>query len=659
MTFLTPVTGAILAAALIPPLLLLYFLKLRRRSAPIASTFLWQQAVEDLHANAPFQRLRRNLLLLLQLLALLLLAMSIMQPQIEAFRRSGGRSVIMIDNSASMNAVNADGVSRLEEAKKQARDQIEAVYGGGLFRNRAGETMILSFSDQAQVAASFSRSKQELLNAIDRIRPTHGPTRLDDALKLARAYTTTTVDADGEAVEGGEAPTLELFSDGRISDLASRVLRNETLIYHPIGEEEADNVAIGTIAVERPYDQPTSVAVFSSVLNFNEQDVSVDVELRVDDRVMAVEEVDVAAASRDDRTGELVAGRSNVLFTPFEQPRGALIEVISLRDDDLPADDAGRLVVAPPRRLAIGLVAPQSFLIRTVLEGLPLERIEILSAAQYERALEEGGLDRYDVIVFDNFETDQLAPGRYLTFGPTPPLEGLNEFGSDESQVVINAREDHPALRFVQLDRLYVADSWLLQPDEAVDTLVEGNRGPLMIEASNGQVHLLHLSFDPLESNWPYQRSFVTFMFNAIDYLGHLNAGISARGFSIGDALTTRLPEQAENIMLEMPDGATEPLLPSDPTKLSWGPIRLSGVYTLRWDEPGAAEEGIQHFAVNLDAAAEGNIAIAPEIVIGQDRVEGVAGRSLASWPLWPWAIGLSLVVLMLEWWVYHRRTYI
>jgi PAS domain-containing protein len=671
VNWLTPVTGAILAAVLIPPLILLYFLKLRRRPQPIACTLLWKRTIEDLHANAPFQRLRRSLLLFLQLLALLLLVFSVMQPQIEASRPKGGKVVLLIDNSASMTATDTEtGETRLAEAKRRAKARLEAIYGGGWLSGSAGETMIVAFSDRAEPASGFSGSKQELLAAVDRIRPTHAQTRIADALKLARAYTSNPVDpSTGEARPVGELPELEVFTDGRIDDITEQVIRRRLdapedsgLTYHRIGTQDADNVAISAIECKRPYDRPTTVEVFVALLNFNREAVSCDVQLSVDLNARAVEEVTIPPAKIDPNTAALLPGRNNIVFTPFEQPRGAVVEVANLREDDLAADNVVRVVVPPPKRLTVGLVAPKSFLIRSVLEGMSLERLEILTAGQYERLAGAGGLDAYDVIVFDDYAppTPQLMPpGRYLTFGATPPIEGLNEYSRNQAQIVLNARMEHPALRFVTLDQLFIADCNLVQPAEDIEILAEGTQAPIILGVSRGAMQVIHVTFDPLESNWPFQRSFVTFVFNAVDYLGNIGEGVTERGFAVGEALTTRLPASATNIELRLPDDTIEMPSPSDPTMLSWGPIRLTGLYLLSWDEEGSDERQSRVFAVNLLSESEGRLDAADDLSVGQETVAAAAGDARGYTPLWPYAIVFCLIVLTFEWWVYHRKAYL
>src|SRR5947209_11581521 len=103
-SFINPWTGLIAAGLSISALLILYFLKLRRREMPVSSTLLWKKAIQDLQVNAPFQKLRRNLLLLLQLLLLVLLTLALSRPVANFTPGAGKITVILIDRSASMSA---------------------------------------------------------------------------------------------------------------------------------------------------------------------------------------------------------------------------------------------------------------------------------------------------------------------------------------------------------------------------------------------------------------------------------------------------------------------------------------------------------------------------------------------------------------------------
>lgn len=660
MNWLTPLAGATLAALVIPPLILLYFLKLRRRTQPISCTILWKRAIEDLRANAPFQKLRKSLLLLLQLIALILLALAIMQPQLQAGARRGGNTVILIDNSASMTATDIEGTTRLDDAKRRAKERIEQLYGGGIFGSSAGETMVIAFSDQAQIICRFTDSKPQLLTAIDRIQPTHGLSLIGDALNFARAYTTI---VNPEAGLVSHDTTLELYSDGKLADLSDQVLRGEKLVYYAIGKENADNVAITAISIERPYDRPNAVEVFASLVNFNTDAVVCDLQLSVDGLVRAIEEVSINAAAPDPVTGEIVPERSNVVFTPFEQPRGAVIEIANLREDDLAADNVARLVVPPPKLLKIALVEPVGTVIKIVLEGMTtIASIETIDTDQFEQVAADEGVDNYDVVIFGNYAPPQgsMPPGRYLSFGEVPPLKGLNKFGEGGSAIILDTKDEHPIFRFVNLDKLYFSKSQLIQPDDDVQVLAETVDGPVIVAISRGSMQAIHVCIDPLDSNWPYLRSWVTFVVNAVEYLGNSGDALAVKGFSAGQALTARLPASATAIVLHEPDDSTHQLQPQDPTQLSWGPIRLAGVYGLDWSEPTKSDKQHRLFAVNLLNELEGDIRPAKEIFANEQGNVTIAGSGSSHYtPLWPWAIGVCLTVLMLEWWVYHRKAYI
>ena len=115
MQFLTPLAFALAALAI--PILLLYMLKLRRRQTQVSSTLLWEQLLRDRQANAPWQKLKRNLLLFLQLLILAALVFALARPALQTKVVASGSVIVLLDASASMNATDVTP-SRFEEARK-------------------------------------------------------------------------------------------------------------------------------------------------------------------------------------------------------------------------------------------------------------------------------------------------------------------------------------------------------------------------------------------------------------------------------------------------------------------------------------------------------------------------------------------------------------
>src|SRR3954451_9910477 len=159
--FLSPLAAMVAAGIAVPSLLILYFLKLRRREMAVSSTLLWKKAIQDLQVNAPFQKLRRNLLLMLQLALLLALCLALSRPVSNYKPGAGKTSVILVDRSASMSAKDSDkGKSmRLDEAKRRAKELVDSM-------GRNAQAMLIAYDDQAEVVQRFTSDTAALRTAI-------------------------------------------------------------------------------------------------------------------------------------------------------------------------------------------------------------------------------------------------------------------------------------------------------------------------------------------------------------------------------------------------------------------------------------------------------------------------------------------------------------
>src|ERR1051326_4583624 len=97
-------TFALALGVTLPIVVIFYLLKVRRHDEEVSSTFLWNDLIRDLAAHEPLQRLKWNVLLLLQLIALAVLTIALARPFNEQTGEKPVHAVLLLDGSASMQA---------------------------------------------------------------------------------------------------------------------------------------------------------------------------------------------------------------------------------------------------------------------------------------------------------------------------------------------------------------------------------------------------------------------------------------------------------------------------------------------------------------------------------------------------------------------------
>ena len=283
MSFLSPV-AAFFALAL-PVVVIFYLLKRRRVVKLVSSTLLWQRFLAETQASAPFQKLRHNWLLLLQLLLLALIVLALMRPFLHDRARDSRLRVLVLDGSASMQATDVRP-SRFEQARSEALKWVNGL--------KDGEQMMILFAGAGtEVKQSPTGDRAALRRALESCRPTDAPTRLADALKTAGAFT---FEKRGEeTVTSGE---IHLFSDGAAPDLDEVANQNLPLVYHRIGLG-GDNLGLIRLDVRAHPDDPAERAIFASVLNASTNALHTEVELSLDGRVLETRPLDLGPTNTE------------------------------------------------------------------------------------------------------------------------------------------------------------------------------------------------------------------------------------------------------------------------------------------------------------------------------------------------------------------------
>ncbi len=729
MGFLSPITALIAAGITVPLLVALYFLKLRRRQVMISSTLLWKKAIQDMQVNSPFQKLRRSLLLLLQLLILGALLFAMARPTMQATAAPGQRVVIVIDHSASMNATDISP-TRLDEAKKAALELIGNLdaggdepggssqgapgqgagvggpsggVSGGASGSAAGGAMVVSFAQNARVCQTFTNDLVRLRDAVRGIEPTDQVSDLGPALRLVEPFANKAMRDDVDSL------VVYVISDGRVlMDGAAMSLSGAQLRYVPIGggggAPDADNVGIVSFSARRDFDKPEIVQVFARVANFGQDRVRANLTLSLDGRVTRVQPITLSpapvASTPAPGSGSSLAlgadstappdaptdaptdspptlsptpgpaGSETSVQFDFVLPGSALVELSHDHEDQLAADNAARLTLAPARRLRVLMVTRGNTYLDHGIRSAGVRQLVAMSPDKFEdqdpTALRRGGWDAsgasglagegFDVIVFDGYAPKATPLVDSLYFGAVPPIEGLQRVPSREGeptlQRILDWVRDHPLLRYVVLDDVILTEPGRLEvPPQAV-VLMTGQSGPLMAEVVHEGVRHVATSFDVLHSNWPLSVGFPVFLSNTVQTLGL--GGLSGEAgvfYHTGEVAV--VPADAEGALVYK------------------GPVRLTvnrttgaavlpaftraGVY----QTDAGIDPPFDRISVNLLDANESDVRTADLLMVSTVAGDAQAQPVSIRREVWRWFIWGALAVMMIEWLVYTRRMHL
>lgn len=697
LSYQMPLLWWLLMILLLVPILiiLLYFLKLKRKPLSVPSTFLWKKSIEDLHVNSLFQWLRQNVLLLLQLLAILTMIYAVMDLRVHGSTKVGKHYILMIDNSASMGATDVPP-SRLEWAKEEAIKEIDASTDSDI-------GMVIVFNSSAEIRQSYTSNRGQLRAAVRAIEQTQRPTRIDEALTLADSLANPTRSGDDAAVRPsgvdpgsqrtyvaaqGIQTEVNLFSDGRFPDLPEFALGNLNINFHAAGvpgSEKTNNLGIATLNSSRDEDDPSKLLAFARALNFRNKEVEVtmQLDLLVDGELKSVFERTVRIparqvnsfqeAGKDEKTIQESPGEGAFTFEikdVEDRPNTVLHARLKDISDDLPLDNEAWLVVGVIRKARVLIVGPQNPVLTAFFEDdavTAVANLTRLGPADLAKDAYRGPARNgdFDLVIFDRCapeKEEDMPRGNTFFIGQAPPQIPADNIQKINGPQVRGWMGKHPVMRFlVALQEIGIDEAFRVKDlPPRTPRLLEGDQNTVLIFSLTRDTFVDLVMAFPLISdknewntNWPLHASMPLFLRNVLYALGNISDGASEETVQPGQVKTLRPDEAVSEIQVIDPEGKTERLERGSRADFNYGHTNRVGIYRVVWDK-----EWRRSFAVNLLDADESNIEPRSRFAVGSVEVQAGKDRGQPR-ELWKWLVLAALGLLLAEWYIYNKRIFV
>jgi hypothetical protein len=613
----------------------LYVLKLRRRVVAVPFSPLWERILRDKEATTLFSKLKRLLSLFLQLALLALLVLALGDPRAAESVIKGRTVVVLVDASASMQATDV-APSRLAVAKDEVKKMIRGLGG-------ADRMLIAQMDAMVTPLGPLSGDTSALERELDSVAPTDARADFPRALRFAT-----------DALRGTERAEIVVVSDGALGpaeDASGPVhMGDAKLSYVRVGKS-GRNVGVTQFSVRRyPLDR-SRYEVMLELTNSGPAVEDVELQLLGDGALVDLTKLRLQPGERLPRFYPQLSGASRTLEAKISRVDGT--------HDDLAADDHAYALLPERRRAKILVVTPGN----TYLEAALLldEYLEVTDVAPqaYAQAIARPG---WDAVIFDGVTPAELPRASALYLDPRGPGGPVRVEGVLKTPGFDKVDRKHPAVRFLALDDVNVAEGHKLVPETGDKVLgaADGGASPILVAGTRAGFKFVAVGFDVRQSDLPLRIAWPLFVLDCINWFTDEDAQYLS-AYRTGDVWRIPVGGAATQALVKMPDGSTQAVAVHEGRAVFLG--EHAGFYELSpAGGPAGAEAsdpsgGRVAFAANLLDADE--TAIAPQdrvVVDGKDAGEVTGFHFGVRREIWVYLLLAVALLTALEWATYHRR---
>ena len=448
---------------LIVPLIVLiyYFFRKKYKQQTVSSTILWEEVMQETKVSPYLKKLQKNILLFLQLAALLLLVLALIKPFIAKTTIAGSQVIWIVDTSATMLAgKDEDLFTKHIQEMKQLTKELGNKPVTLITTGNAPETVLRQETDPSRI-----------LQALDDLSVSYEEEHIANAINVA------------QAMIGDEATSVYVFTDA--IERNSLPVENSLVEWHVVGaEEDTDNVAITKLAATANEKQQVTALV--QLQNDTAKKETVELTLKNEnDEIIMSEKVTIEPNEQLSKLYENIP------------PTETVFAAITAEDDYAPDNEA------------------------LVLIGQ--HDMEVLLDADMHQLVQKGFVSVYDdVTYFDETSLKNSADQSLLVTNNVSLLDEVNMpvflIGRDDVEgkdISANAANSkHSLFSFSSLEDVYI--SKLYPPFEDFETIATVGDEPLIQLSPKGDLIVLT---DLEATDWPLHPSFPLFLWSAIQEL--------------------------------------------------------------------------------------------------------------------------------------------